>query len=318
MKRFARLYVILPAVALALAACGQDASPPTPTLAPTATLAPTPTLTPTPTSVPATATSIAPEATPAGEDTGSNTSSGTTLLSALQNAKTANTYRVEMEMRAKGDLGLVGQAGSSGDFVSLFNLTGEFRGTEAHYTMKGLLRQLLGIDASKGLEAIIAGDKYYMHGPVNMLGATEDKWYVIESSQSQAIQPPIQASDVLSTVAGSDIDLSAFTQSGSETIDGKTCVVFSGDKDATMKAFTALDTGVVAASGGIGQVKNAELSFAMCDDGYPHRMSMMVEASSKDAPDKTFAVAVDMHMYDFNADISITAPSDATPLELPN
>jgi hypothetical protein len=293
MKRIVRWSVALPALALVLAACGQAAAPPTPTLAPTATLAPTP----------------PPTATAAAANEG--TVEGGTLMSALQNAKTASSYRVDMEMRGKGDLGLPGQSGN--EDVSLFTMTGEFKGADAHYTFKGVLSTLLGVDANRGLEAITAGGKNYLRGPVSMLGANEDKWYVLEADESEAIKPPIQATDFLSSVAGSGADLSAFKQTGTETIDGKSCTIYTGDKDAALKAFSSVNAGSIAGAD-VDQVKDAQMSFAMCDDGYPHRMQMTAEANASNKPDQTFTFNINMHIYDFNAPINVSAPADAVPL----
>jgi hypothetical protein len=313
MKQRTRRSILLPIAALVLAACGSAETPPTPTLAPTATPVP-----PTATPLPPTAT-VVPTSEGTGEDASAGESAGNAssdLLSALQTAEAATSYRLEMHMSAKGALGLSADANES---MSLFTLTGEFSGKDARYTMKGMLSGMLGVDPNKGLEVITVGDKSYLHGPVNMLGAKEDKWYVLESDQSNAIKPPLQAEQFLGELTKNDVDVNTFKQTGTDTIDGQACTVFSGDQTATLKAFGATGAGAITGAGAeaLEQIKNAQMSFAVCEDGFPHRMQLMLEATNKDKPDQTFTFNIDMHMYDFNTPVSITAPADAEPLTIP-
>ena len=125
--------------------------------------------------------------------------------------------------------------------------------------------------------------------------------------------------DTIDELTKNDVDVNAFKQTGTATIDGQACTVFSGDQTATLKAFGATGAGAITGAGAeaLEQIKNAQMSFAVCEDGLPHRMQLMLEATDKDNPDQTFTFNIDMHMYDFNTPISITAPADAEPLTIP-
>ena len=104
-------------------------------------------------------------------------------------AKTApvTVYRMDMDMSAKGALtsGLGGStAAGSQQELSVLALAAEINGKDAHFTLKGLFSSFMGADTDKGVELIVVAGKTYMHGPLPMMGANEDKWYVTTDTQT--------------------------------------------------------------------------------------------------------------------------------------
>ena len=334
MNKHTRMALISPLIALALlslAACNNttpEAAAPTTapavqaqatatTAAPAvATDTPAPTAPPAPTD---TAAPTAAEATsaPSANTSGAGAKSGV-LVDALKKFQSATSYRAQMTMEGKGALGLTGDTTITNEQVSLFELSGEFAGANSHYTLKGFLSTLLGVDADKGVEAMLLGDKGYIHGPVSMLGADQDKWYVLESDQAEAIRPPIAVTDFLSGLGDGSVDLSAFKANGTQSLDGKQCNVYTADKDTTIKAFGALNAGALPGVADLTTVQNASANFLLCDDGFLHQLALSVDTASKDQPDQKATFTVNLHIYDFGAAIKVAAPANAIPLQTPD
>jgi hypothetical protein len=260
-----------------------------------------------------------PEVQSTQAETTSETISDTEIGAALTKYASVSAYRAEMEMKGQGALGLsTDENNPNSPETSLFTLNGDFKGTDSHYTLKGFLSSLLGVEPDAGVEAMIAGGKYYVKGPISMLGATDDKWYVLQADQSEAIAPPFQVSDFMSALSNSDVQLGSFQSSGSETLDGKTCNVFSADKTEAVKTLTALNAGSMPGVADMTSVNNATAKFSVCDDGYIHRMEMTLDAASSDDASQKASFTINIHLYDYNADVTITPPTDATPLDASN
>jgi hypothetical protein len=308
MKKFLRFSFVAPVMALLLAACGAGPAP-----APTST--PLPTSTPTP--VPPTVTPIptattAPAAAPAAGAGGS-----VSLLTALTNAQAAKTYKVAIDLTGKGAAlsSLTGMTDTEKE-VALLNMTGEFSGLDGHYVLKGMLSAFIGADPNVGLEGIQVGGKSYLKGPVAMLGAKEAKWYVVEGDAAQAVKPPLEASDMFRGLSESDIDLSAIQKTGSETFDGKTCDIFTADKDTTMKVFSGMNASGALGAGSLTSVQAADATFAVCDDGFLHRIQLSVTSGDPSKPEQKMVTNMLVHMYDYDVPLTITAPEGAEPLKV--
>jgi hypothetical protein len=240
------------------------------------------------------------------------------LFSAMQKFAAIKSYRAELEMKGKGWLGLSGDDTKPDPETVLFNLKGDFKGAEGHYTLKGFLTTLLGVDVGKGIEAMLVGDKAYVLGPISLLGATEDKWYVLESDQSEAVTPPFQVNDFLISLGNSNADLSTFKKTGTETVDAKKCDVYSGDASEAKKAVAALNPGALPGVDDLSAISAADVKFSMCDDGFIHKVLLNVITLGKDKPDEKTEFNVTMHVYDFNANVTISAPANPLPLKTMN
>lgn len=253
---------------------------------------------------------------PTHGSTAGNDQSDSPLGNALMKFGAASAYRSDMEMKGKGALGLSSDENNpNSPETSLFVLTGDFKGANSHYTLKGFLSSLLGVEPEAGVEAIVADGKSYVHGPVSLLGATENRWYVLEGQESDAITPPFQVSDFLSSLGNSDVQLGSFKVSGSDSVDGQKCDVLSGDKTEAAKALTALNAGTLPGVQDLSTIDNATAQFSLCDDGYIHRIELTLDISTNDKPPQKASFTVNIHMYDFNANIAITPPANAVPLQ---
>ncbi|HEY3290361.1 MAG TPA: hypothetical protein VGK87_09560 [Anaerolineae bacterium] len=314
-RKLQAMTVPLLASMMVLSACDGGLSAPNVPPSPPVVAKASATVIPTPivaaTATPAVATVTAPTAAPSLKEPAKPSA----LFSAMQKFTAVKTYRAELEMRGKGWLGLSGDDTKPDPETVLFNLKGDFKGEEGHYTLKGFLTTLLGVDVAKGIEAMLVGDKAYVKGPIGLLGATEEKWYVLEPDQSEAVSPPFQVTDFLIALGNSNADLSSFKKGGTETVDAKKCDIYSGDTNEAKKAVAALNPGALPGVDDLSAVTAADIKFALCEDGYIHKILMTVTTLGKDKPDQKTDFTVSMRAYDYNANITITAPPDALPLK---
>jgi hypothetical protein len=316
MKPSIRSATLAALLALALAACGgspaADAPAATPASASEAgsssnqpAAQPKPTAAPLPTTAP-TAT---PE--PAAADV--------SLADALANAQEIKTYRMEMEMSSSGMLDALAQAGgategaASDADVPLMSMAGEFDNGNSHFTMKGLFVGFMGIDPEQGLEMLTVDGKTYVHGPVPMMGAADDAWYVTDSAQ-QAASAPVDSGAFFEAFGGQD--LSKFEQIDTDSLDGQSCAVYLGDEAATQAVFQSTAGG---SAEGMDEIESAELKIWACDDGFVHQMQINMVGTAEDSPDQKIDMNMNFHLYDFDsADIAIEAPENAQPLATPS
>lgn len=288
---------LLPALALLLAACGA---------ADTATQ-PSPEVTDAPVVV---ATAI-----PTVQDNSNADKSGAIVM-ALTRFNAVSAYRAEMEMVGTGALGLTAEEeGEEADQeVTLFNVAGDFAGADGSYVIKGFLSSLLGVNPVQGLQAMIIGGKGYVKGPIELLGAMEDKWYVLDPDQSMAIAPPLLPSEFLTALGNSSFNPADFTKSASESLDGRTCDVYQASPEEAVKALGALKEGVLPGIDDMATITKSEATFAVCDDGYLHRVRLMMEIVDNADSKLVSTFLITIRMRDFNAAVTLTAPPNAVPL----
>ncbi len=297
----------------------QQAAAPTEQVRAVSTATPAATATPRPTATPEpTATWVfAPRsvATPAA---------GTRVSGPLQDAwdKTskAKSYRFEFDLGMKGDLGsLYGGSGGVQE-MSLLMLSGEANGRDSHYNMKGWIAAFMGADPTKGLEMTSLGDKVYVRGPAMLLGAPEAKWYV-GSGDRLPSGSGAQPNDMVTGLRAGHLDWGGFNKGSSETLDGKRCDVYTGDRETSLRFF-----GELASLGGsasmnqyqLSELDNAETRVWVCSDGHLHQLRISLEGSTGSRSDQTATIMLRMHIYDQDASIKITAPPNAVPLQAPS
>lgn len=192
-------------------------------------------------------------------------------------------------------------------------MSGEFKGEDSHFTLKGLLASFVGADPEQGMEVIVVGGESYVRGPVPLLGATEDKWYILEGEQGSVAEPPVQTDDLFSSFAGSDADLSQLESQGTEELDGQQCTVYGADREATIELIQSSDPESLP-FGAPEDVEDAQIKIWICEDGLLHQLQFSMEGTDQDTQQE-MAFDVLLHITEFNGDVTITAPEDAEPLQ---
>lgn len=275
--------------------------------------------TPTPTVIPPTAV---PPTVPIPKPTqGLTNASGETLLDALNRVKESKSYRVNVSITGKGNFvdagGPTPVPGAENEPITLVQMRGEVNGNDAHFTMQGMLTAFLGIESDKTFEVISHNGIAYLKGPVPLLNAMEEKWYQAPPQAAGMAQPPLSPRAFLDSFGENGINLAAFKNSATETLDGKKCAVYAGDKAAVIDALGKVGGAAGATRQELDSIDNAQFKFWVCEDGYLHQVQMLIEGHDKADPTQKGSFEINMHLQDFDTDIQITPPSETIPLQLP-
>ena len=316
--------------AVALSACGGEApaatpqatESPAPSVQPTKSATATAAIAETPSLAMSSATS--PVNTQAPPDISSVNASPTvtvaidqvTLTDAVEKTKNAVSYRVELTMSGNGIFSLDQSTpvpGAAAVEVPLLGLRGEVNGKDDHYLLQGILAAFLGVDPMKGFESMTVGGKAYIHGPVSMLGAMEDKWYALPPDKAQAAQPSVEPVSILESLESAGLTPQDFRLNRTENLDNLTCAIYSGDKDIATKIFQASSG---SSSSNI-TVTAATLQYWVCSDGYFHQMRLVIDGKLADKPDQIGTYTVILHLSDIGTNIVIQAPANAELLTTP-
>lgn len=275
---------------------------PTDTPAPTDTLPP-PTDTPTPTATP-TATET-PTATPTVTNTAPPTlaatrtpkpATATPVLTGLQRGlrqtASSRSFRFQMNMFYSDPY----------QEIEMLSAEGEMSGSAAHMFMSTLPGFFPSGNAPK-LEMITVGTKTYVKGPVPYSKADQPKWYVYppKTGSSAAVKP----SGFLTP------EMTRYDKIGVEEVDGKSCEVYTIDKEAARQALIA--SGAITAKQ-MEQVVNIEATYWLCGDGYIHRSRVRIDSKYVLNPSTTTIMRLEIRFLDFNAPVEIVEPVGAEPM----
>lgn len=308
-KRQTAWGVALAAIAVALVACG---SAPAPAQAPAITLAVTmliPSATPAPTPVPPTR-----PAEPAMTDT-PQPPPDNTLQAAILKTIGAASYQVEMAMTGSGQPFAALSEDDPGAEVMLMAISGQHSRQNAAFTLSGLAAVLLG-GGQDGVQVIAADGKTYLRGPAPLLGAIEERWYILPEEQASAARAPVETLQFLGRFADDNAGAFVFDRAGSQELEGRSCEVYTADAAATREALASFGASVLPGAGSLSMQAGA-FSIWACDDGYVHRLEMNFDLGSTDGENKVIVFRADVRLHDHNAAITIAAPTDAIALDLP-
>ncbi len=278
--------------------------------------------------VPTTAPSASP--TSAGAPTGTPTlvidakptsAAAGAILAAMEKGRTAKSYRIDISMSMKGDLGQLTAGGPKDQEVSLLSMTGEVNGENSHLTLKGIIGVMLSGNADKGIEMIDIGGKSYVRGPVPLLGAKDNRWYVLQAAQAASTKSKLGSADIYGNFLGNQQDFSSLSSAGKESLDEKKCDVYSAGKQDAMNAFLGLgatpdiskeDWSLIEKN-----VQTSEYKVWVCDDGYLHQVRISIEAQDSTQPGQVFGMKLLLHARDFDSSFKIAAPANAIPAVSP-
>jgi hypothetical protein len=243
------------------------------------------------------------------------------LADALTRAKTAETYRVELSVSGKGNFAAAGGPTPTPDRkdepLTLMAMEGEVRGEDLHFRVQGLFTSFLGLAPQMPFEVIRVNDTAYLKGPVPLLGAREERWYEVPPQAAQVAQPPLTPAMFLDSFGRAGIDPADFVAQGTEMLDGQTCSVYAGDKDAVFSAFQRIGGSTGATTQDLESIDTAEFKFWVCADGYLHQARMLIEGHDSLRPDQSGSFEILMRITDFGGEVAISPPADAVPLRIP-
>lgn len=302
----------LAAITISLVAC---ASAPAPAQSPAITLAVT-LLIPTATPAPPTDTPAPPTSTPEPAITDTpEAPPDNTLQAAILRTSAAESYQIEMVMTGSGQPFTVLSGDDQDTEVTLMAITGQHSRQNAAFTMSGLATVLLG-GGHDDVQVIAADGKTYLRGPAPLLGAIEERWYILPDEQASMVQAPVDTLQFLRRFAGNNADEFGFEREGSREFEGQSCEVYIADGPATREALDSFGADIVPGAGSL-SMQAGEFRIWICDDGFVHRLQMNFELSSADGEHKVVLFEGDVRLRDHGASIEISAPADAIALNLP-
>lgn len=210
-----------------------------------------------------------------------------TFQAALEKNQALSSYRAEMSFKTGDNIGL--------------SWKGEVRGADAHFTYSvGDIRdaQVIGI-----------GDQIYLK---NKDAGAADEWFVVSDSEKALYRGSAPRSFLASLVGAP-----SGVKTKSEMLDGVQCDVYARDKATAAAIFMGMLMGqqVSPNEQATTLFDEAEGQVWLCADGYIHQASLSVKP--KPQPGQPASVQKSdfiAHLYDFNADIQITAPANVRPM----
>ncbi len=281
------------------------------------TEAPAPTVAPIVPTEPAAAAQSQPTA-PATQAAPAAANGASAFADALANAKQAQVYRVELELKASGQFADLATSQSPSDTeLVLISMNGAVRNQDAQLNLSGVFASLitgfLGFTDTDGVELLNVGDHAYIKGTLS--DSSEDKWYDLGSSQD--VQAPLTPASLLESLEQANLNAADFQQTGTQALDGQQCTVYTGDRAAVIAAFSSVGANQ-AEPLDPSMVDDAAINFYICPDGYLHQMTMTLTAHEPENPEQKGTFTLNLHIFDIDSsDINIVAPTGAEPLQMP-
>lgn len=308
--RLPSLSGLILAAAFALSACGGGSTTPS---QPTANSAATADAKPAATATMAPTATKAPTATP--KPTASNAAE--VIKQALKKVEQDKTYAMNMSATLQGDLGAGAPEGIDPNKPFEFmGMVGTVDGENSAFTMKGMIATMIGADAEKGIQFISNNGDTYVHGPLALMNAPEDKWYKMPAGDTSANS--LSSPDMVDSMADDDLEQYKFKESGKESLNGQSCTVYDGDKEATKKALKERKEGNgLPTANEFGDIQDALMQFTICEDGYMHRMVMSFTGQPENQ-EKPVTMVMTITLSDFGMVAKIEAPTDAEEIKSPS
>ncbi len=229
---------------------------------------------------------------------------GGSILDALNKNKAATKFQMEMSM-------LIGST-TAGQYKeeSLMEFKGKVDGKNLQMTTKSSLFAIL--TGGGDLEIIQANDKTYMRG-VKLANLTDPKvWYVQKNSTADFgdLTSPDLYGDAIKDAKPGD-----FKKTGTDTVDNQPCDVYAYDAKSLSGTDLLGGLGTVPGQDDLGVVDKSQITFALCRDGYVHRVIVEYAGHNSKNVNEKGTVKINIHMWDHNnATIVVTAPADAKPM----
>jgi hypothetical protein len=189
-----------------------------------------------------------------------------------------------------------------------------FAGADYRFVLTGFVTALYGGSSANGIQVTRVAGQDYMHGPVLVIGATQDAWYRLPKSRATLATPPLYPAGLLALVSQSGVSATGFSPVGQEQVDGLSCQHFSGDRASSLAILKSLGESGLPIDTVPEHIDRISSDLWVCADGYLHQVRLAFAGATPGEKPLPFDFTITMHMYDFGADVGIAAP--ATVLDL--
>jgi hypothetical protein len=157
-------------------------------------------------------------------------------------------------------------------------------------------------------------EQRYIHGRVVVIGAMQDAWYRLPKSREALATPPLYPAGLLALVSQSGVSPTGFSPAGQEQVDNLACQRFSGDRATSLAVLKSLGDSGLPIDTAPEHIDRVTSDLWACPDGYLHQVRLAFAGATPAAKPLAFDFTITMHMYDFNADVGVTAPATALDL----
>lgn len=206
--------------------------------------------------------------------------------------------------------------GEDPNTVNIFTMKGAQNGADMNYSLGGFVASLIGVFSgfdpdSSALDIARVNDTLYMRGVLE--NETTAHWYVIPPDDAMTMRFAPQES--LEPLTEATYANGAFSKSGTETLGGQACDVFSANRAAFDAVFPRLTTPALLNEETLRleNVERAEYKLVVCPDGKLYRAQYNFDAHAQDDATKKGTFVMQADISDYDASFAIAVPADAIP-----
>jgi hypothetical protein len=204
--------------------------------------------------------------------------------------------------------------GSSQAPAEIMGMKGAFSGADYRFALTGFVTALYGSSSPRGIQVVHVAGQDYIHGPIPVIGATQDSWYRLPKARSVMATPPLYPAGLLALVAQSGVDPVGFTPVGQEQIDSQICQRFSGDRAVSLAILKSLSDSGLPVDTAPEHVDSVGSDLWVCADGYLHQVRLTFAGTTPGETPLPFSFVLILHMFDFDTDVGVAAPDSALDL----
>ncbi|MBX0326301.1 hypothetical protein K2Z83_01155 [Oscillochloris sp. ZM17-4] len=216
-------------------------------------------------------------------------------------------------MSGSGAVGAI-TLGSPQAPAEIMGMKGAFSDADYRFALTGFVTALYGSSSPRGIQVVHVAGQDYIHGPITVIGATQDAWYRLPKARAVMATPPLYPAGLLALVSQSGVDPAGFAPAGQEQLDSQACQRFSGDRSVSLAVLKSLSDSGLPVDTSAEHVDSVAADLWVCDDGYLHQVRLAFAGTTPGETPLPFDFTMTMHMYDFDADVGVVAPETALDL----
>ncbi len=156
----------------------------------------------------------------------------------------------------------------------------------------------------------------YIKGLNGIPGVNPAQWYRFPQELGNVTHDAPGVKSLLAQLETHAIEQANFQSVGQETLDGQTCVIWLARDPNLAQGLLGIAGGAQAGSQ-MQALDDSEFRVWTCADGYIHRFAGVVRGHDPANPAHQSTAQLAIHLYDHDAEIVITAPSDAQDFQAP-
>jgi len=190
---------------------------------------------------------------------------------------------------------------------------GEENGENQHLAISGIMNR----SGQPGTyEFIKLEGVTYAKGLGGIPGVDPTQWYRFPKELGNVTRDAPSIKSLLTDLKFEDFHHANFASSGSESLDGQPCKIWSAQNAKLAQGFLGIANSSEASSQ-LQALDNAEFQVWVCADGYLHRITGLAQGHNPNAINNKASVQLTLRIFAQNADVKITPPSNAQDFQLP-